>query len=71
MTAYLSVVGGGGDDVAGLTSLRADWAAMGRAAVRLLLNGMKSGESGPPEHVLFPYVLKRGRTSAAPKVLTG
>jgi DNA-binding LacI/PurR family transcriptional regulator len=67
----LSVVGAGGDEVAGLTSLRADWADMGRGAIRLLLREMKGGERRPPEHVLFPYTLKRGRTTAGPKVSTG
>ena len=52
--------------VAGLTSLRADWTEMGRNAVRMLLREMKGGERRPPEHVLFPYVLKRGRTAGAP-----
>lgn len=62
-----SVVGAGGDDVAGLTSVRADWAAMGRAAVRMLLREMRRPDARPPEHALFPYALKRGRTSGPPR----
>jgi DNA-binding LacI/PurR family transcriptional regulator len=63
----LSVVGAGGDDVPGLTSPRADWQAMGRAAVKTLLRAMKSPDSSP-EHEVFAYSLHRGRTSASPRV---
>lgn len=61
----LSLVGGGGEDVPELTCLRADWVAMGREAVRALLRAMRRPDD-PPRHRVFPYTLRRGRTSAAP-----
>lgn len=62
----LSVVGGGGEAVAGLTCIQADWFAMGRAAVELLLRAIASGGQAPPEHRLIPYEIRKGKTTAPP-----
>lgn len=57
----LSVMGIGGEEVAGLACVQADWFEMGRCAVKLLLR-----KAGPPEHRLFPYEIHPGRTAAPP-----
>ncbi|HEX7896339.1 MAG TPA: GntR family transcriptional regulator [Planctomycetota bacterium] len=61
----LSLIGAGGESVPGLSSLVADWDAMGRAAVKALLRAMK-GPDKAPEHQVFAYTLHRGRTTAPP-----
>jgi len=62
----LSVVGGGGEPVGGLTCHQADWYAMGRRAVEVLVRAIDRGPGSSPEHHLFPYKLREGRTTAAP-----
>lgn len=62
----LSVMGGGGEAVAGLACAQADWHAMGKAAVEILLRAIASGERRAPEHVMFPYAVRRGRSCAPP-----
>jgi LacI family transcriptional regulator len=59
--ATVSVLGGGGEEVAGLTCHQADWYGMGRLAVQVLL---RAGGS-TPEHVLCPHHLRAGQTTAA------
>jgi DNA-binding LacI/PurR family transcriptional regulator len=59
----LSVMGGGGEEAPGITCHQADWAAMGRKAVQILL---KSRPDAAPEHVLFPHELRKGRTTSSP-----
>lgn len=58
----LSVMGIGGEEVSGLTCVQADWFAMGASAVKLLI---RRGDAAP-EHRLFPYHVRPGRTAAAP-----
>jgi DNA-binding LacI/PurR family transcriptional regulator len=58
----LSVMGIGGEEVAGLTYAQADWFEMGRCAVQLLLKAASARGDAPPEHRLFPYEIRPGRT---------
>jgi len=59
----LSVMGGGGEEVPGLTCHQADWAGMGRKAVQVLL---RARPDRAPEHHLFPHALRAGRTTGKP-----
>jgi DNA-binding LacI/PurR family transcriptional regulator len=59
----LSVMGGGGEEVPGLTCHQADWLRMGRKAVEVLL---RARPDRAPEHVLFPHELRKGRTTSSP-----
>jgi DNA-binding LacI/PurR family transcriptional regulator len=61
-----SVMGGGGEEVPGLTCYQADWYGLGRRAVQLLLRALE-GEQTQPEHHLFPHTLRRGQTTAPPE----
>lgn len=61
----LSVMGGGGEEVPGLTCYQADWYGLGQRGMQLLLRSVKAADA-PPEHQLFPYHLQRGTTTAAP-----
>jgi DNA-binding LacI/PurR family transcriptional regulator len=63
----LTVMGMGGEEVSGLTCVQADWFAMGRCAVQILLRAISAGGEPPPEHRLFPYDLRPGSSTAAPK----
>jgi LacI family transcriptional regulator len=58
----VSVFGGGGEEIPGLTCHQADWHGMGAEAVRMLLRSMRG--HGAPEHRVLPYVLKKGRTTS-------
>jgi DNA-binding LacI/PurR family transcriptional regulator/biotin operon repressor len=60
----LSVLGGGGNDVVGLTCLQLDWFDLGRQAMRMLVRAMKDGQRHVPEHKVVPYELQVGRTVA-------
>jgi DNA-binding LacI/PurR family transcriptional regulator len=62
----LSVIGGGGEEVRGLTCHQADWYGMGRMAAQVLLRALKAPEGASPEHHVFPYVLQGGKTTAPP-----
>ncbi|HVE38795.1 MAG TPA: GntR family transcriptional regulator [Planctomycetota bacterium] len=62
----LSVFGIGGEEISGMTCVQADWFGMGREAVRTLLRAAGSKEDAAPEHRLFPYQLRPGRSSAPP-----
>lgn len=58
-----SVLGGGGEDVPGLTCHQADWFELGAAAVRAVLG---TADRAPrPTHVLGAHTLQFGRTTAA------
>jgi LacI family transcriptional regulator len=61
----VSVLGGGGEEVAGLTCHQADWYRMGRTAVEVLVRSLASG--GKPEHHLAPHSLEAGQTTAPPR----
>jgi DNA-binding LacI/PurR family transcriptional regulator len=62
----LSVMGIGGEEVAGLTCAQADWFDMGRCAVELLLRAASALGDAAPEHRLYPYKIRPGRTAAPP-----
>ncbi len=59
----LSVLGGGGNDVVGLTCLQLDWFDLGRQAMRMLLRAMNEGPEHVPEHQVVAYELHEGRTT--------
>jgi len=62
--AEISVLGGGGEDVPGLTCHQADWCEMGRTAVQSLLRNRS--DRGEPDHHLGSYTLRGGATTAPP-----
>ena len=62
----LSVMGGGGEEVPGLTCHQADWHGMGRYAVQVLVRALSEPGQHVPEHHLNPHVLRPGRTTAPP-----
>ena len=62
----LSVMGIGGEEAAGLSYAQADWYEMGRCAVELLLRAASAKGDAMPEHRLFPYEIREGRTAARP-----
>ncbi|QDU95633.1 GntR family transcriptional regulator [Lignipirellula cremea] len=62
----LSIVGGGGGDVIGLTCTQLDWYELGRSAMAILLRAIAEGDTHQPVHEKIPYVLKEGRTTAPP-----
>ncbi|MBI3855048.1 MAG: GntR family transcriptional regulator [Planctomycetes bacterium] len=59
----ISVMGVGGEEVAGLACAQADWFEMGREAVRILLRASSGRAPEEPLHRLFPYELRPGRTA--------
>jgi DNA-binding LacI/PurR family transcriptional regulator len=61
----LSVMGGGGEEVPGLTCHQTDWYRLGRTAVQILLRSLDNPDTHVPEHHLLPHTLRRGRTTAA------
>jgi len=64
----LSVLGGGGEEVMNLTYTQIDWQGLGRIAVSMLLKAIDGGEEHKAEHLLVPYELKAGETTAAIEV---
>ena len=62
----LSVVGGGGEEVVGLTCNQLDWHELGRDSMRILLHLLSSGKGHRPEHKVVPYTLRIGTTTQAP-----
>jgi len=63
----LSVAGGGGEEVPGLTCTQVDWYQMGRYAVQILLRALAATGQQAPEHYLYPHTLRLGQTTAAPE----
>ncbi len=63
----LSVVGGGGGEVIGLTCLQLDWHDLGRRAARLLLDTIDAGDDHKPKHEVVAYELQPGRTTGPPR----
>lgn len=62
----MSVMGGGGEAVPGVACHQADWLAMGRRAVQVILRALQKDRStAAPEHHLFPHKIVRGRTAGA------
>lgn len=60
----LSIVGGGGGDVIGLTCLELNWYDLGREAMKLLLRAIDAGDKHKPQHKVVPYRWKEGKTAA-------
>jgi DNA-binding LacI/PurR family transcriptional regulator len=54
----LSLVGGGGEEVPGLTCHQADWLELGRIAVQVLVR-----RPSRPEHHLGAHTLRHGATT--------
>jgi DNA-binding LacI/PurR family transcriptional regulator len=63
----LSVMGIGGEEVTGLACVQSDWFAMGRHAVKILLRAASARGETAPEHRLYPYEIRPGRTAAPPR----
>ena len=61
----LSIVGGGGGEVIGLTCTQLDWYDLGKQAMKLLLDEIDNSNH-KPEHRVVPYKWKSGRTVGAP-----
>jgi DNA-binding LacI/PurR family transcriptional regulator len=61
----VSVVGGSGEEVPGLTCHQADWYAMGGTAVASLLR-MTPSRKKAPEHHFLPHTFRVGETTARP-----
>lgn len=62
----LSVMGGGGEEVASLTYHQTDWFEMGRRSVQILVRALASPNEHVPEHHLLPHSVRVGRTTAPP-----
>lgn len=62
----VSVLGGGGEEVPGLTCHQADWYEMGRAAVQVVLRNPAAHGRTTGEHLVSPHTLRTGQTAAAP-----
>ena len=59
-------MGGGGEEVPGLTCHQADWYQVGRTAVQVLLRAVADPAGHTPEHLLSPHAIRTGGTTAAP-----
>lgn len=64
----MSVLGGGGEEIAGLTCHQTDWYQMGRHAVRILIRSLSTPDQVSPEHYLAPHILRLGRTACSPPI---
>lgn len=58
----MSVVGGGGESVAGLTCHQVDWHSIGMLAVNVLVKAIAKPDL-PPEHHLVPHTIREGMTA--------
>jgi LacI family transcriptional regulator len=67
----VSVIGGGGDLVPGLTHHQADWRKMGRRGVEVLLSAVASGGEHQPIYHLEPHVLHEGSTCCRAGIIPG
>lgn len=63
----LSVIGGGGESVAQLTSTNVAWPSLGSEATEILLNAIEEGKHHKPEHRLVPYELSVHGSTAPPR----
>lgn len=61
----ISVMGGGGEDITGLTCHQADWHEMGRMAVQVIQRALGNSDAAAPEHCLCPHELRLGQTTGA------
>ncbi|MDX1945252.1 MAG: hypothetical protein SFU86_07585 [Pirellulaceae bacterium] len=66
MPDEINVLGGGGEEVAGLACHQADWHHLGRIAMQMLLRRLGENKAAEPEHQLFPHTLRPGHTTAPP-----
>jgi DNA-binding LacI/PurR family transcriptional regulator/biotin operon repressor len=62
----VSVFGGGGEDVRGLTCHQADWHALGRTAVQVLLRRIAAHDHVTAEHHTCPHTLLLGQSTGPP-----
>ena len=62
----ISLMGGGGEDLQGLTCTQVDWFQLGRLAAQVLLRALAAPQPATPEHLLSPHTLRLGQTTAAP-----
>ncbi len=62
----VSVLGGGGEEIPGLSCHQADWYQMGRKGAQLLLQALTAASDQPPEHHLAPHTLRPCQTTASP-----
>jgi LacI family transcriptional regulator len=62
----LSVMGGGGEELPGLTCHQADWYQVGRTAVQVLLRAVADPTRRGPEHLLSPHAIRVGGTTGPP-----
>ncbi|WP_425614700.1 LacI family DNA-binding transcriptional regulator [Anatilimnocola sp. NA78] len=62
----VSVLGGGGENVFGLTCHQAEWHQMGRKAVQILLAHVAAKQPLEPESHVFPHRLRPGQTTCPP-----
>jgi DNA-binding LacI/PurR family transcriptional regulator len=60
----ISIMGGGGEDVTGLTCHQADWHEMGRMAVQVIERALSASGAVAPEHCLCAHELRLGQTTA-------
>jgi len=68
----VSVVGGSGEDVVGLTCHQADWYALGRTAVKILVRRLSgSAKESSPEHHFLPHTLRLEQTTSPPAANPG
>lgn len=59
----VSVLGGGGEEVQGLTCHQADWYAMGRTAIQILLQAIAQPGASESVHFLGTHTLRLGQTT--------
>ncbi len=62
----VSVVGGGGEPVPGLSYHQADWHQIGRSGVMTLLDAIEAGGEAVSTHRLEPHTIIRGETTGPP-----
>lgn len=62
----VSVMGGGGEEVPGLTCHQADWHRMGRLGIQILLQALDPQNRQDIENRLVPHTLQTGLTAMAP-----
>ena len=59
----VSILGGGGEFIPGLTCHQADWFEIGRDAVRVLLKAINGDPTATPAHQLAPHAIRAGETT--------
>src|SRR5262249_22994964 len=60
----VSVVGGGGEEVPGLSWPQGDWLGMGPRAMQGRVRPVAGGKTAAPEHHRLPHVPRPGQTAA-------